>query len=188
MNFFGLRRDLNDLFNAPLFGYDDPFDQFDELRRQTLNLFDAHAPALPDGQEEGAASSNETAVAPRKPARWIPRCDVVENKDNFIIHAELPGMDKSQIKIEFDDDTNVLTLSGERKNQHEEKKEEKDGSKYHLIERSSGTFMRSFRLPDACRNRVDEIKALSKDGVLEITCPKEEPKPVEKKTKQITIN
>ena len=201
MNFDRLRRDLNSLFFDPFFGFDDPRREFDELRRHAMDIFDTHRLELDSGDE--AAKDDEekdeskalvpkeqktgSAIVKTRQTRWIPRCDAEETKDSFIIKAELPGIEKDNIHVEFDDTTNVLTLSGERNTQNEEKKETKEG-KYHFIERASGKFYRSFKLPDACRKRADEIHASAKEGILEIVCPKEEEEKQDKKLRKISVN
>ena len=102
---------------------------------------------------------------------WSPSVDVSEDKDNVIIKAEMPGMKKEDVKISIQD--NVLTLKGEKR----QEKEEKDKN-YHRIERSYGSFCRSFQLPTSVK--TDKIKANYKDGVLNISLPKtEEVKPKE---------
>jgi HSP20 family protein len=105
---------------------------------------------------------------------WTPSVDVSETKDNVIINAEIPGMSKEDVKLSVQN--NVLTLSGERK----QEKEEKDAN-YHRIERSYGSFSRSFTLPASVK--PDKVKATYKDGILKITLPKSE----EAKPKQIPI-
>jgi len=106
---------------------------------------------------------------------WSPHVDVSETKDNIMVNAEVPGMIKDDIKVTVRD--NILTLSGERK--HE--KEEKDAN-YHRIERSYGSFCRSFELPTTVE--FDEIKASYTDGILRISLAKSE----EVKPKEIPIN
>jgi HSP20 family protein len=102
---------------------------------------------------------------------WSPSVDVSEDKDNVIIKAEMPGVSKDDVKISVQD--NVLTLKGEKK----QEKEEKDKN-YHRIERSYGSFCRSFQLPTTVK--TDKIKASYKGGVLSVTLPKtEEVKPKE---------
>lgn len=99
---------------------------------------------------------------------WNPRVDIVENDNEIVLHAELPGISKDEVKLHIEDST--LTLSGEKK-----KETEKQGN-YHYAERIYGSFSRSFRLP----NFVDssKVKAVFKDGILTITLPKlEEVKP-----------
>ena len=94
---------------------------------------------------------------------WAPSLDVSETKDQLIVKTELAGVDPKEIDIKIRGD--VLTITGEKK----EEKEEKDES-YHLMERRYGSFSRSVALP----GKVDEnkIKANYKNGVLKITLPK----------------
>jgi HSP20 family protein len=106
---------------------------------------------------------------------WNPSVDVTEDKESVVVKAEMPGMKKDDVKISVQD--NVLTLKGEKKQEKEEKE-----SDYHRIERSYGSFCRSFELPTAVR--TDKIKANYKDGVLSITLPKTE----EVKPKEIPIS
>jgi len=104
-------------------------------------------------------------------ADWMPRVDISETDDNLVIAAEIPGMKKEDINISVED--GVLTLKGERK--HENEKKEKN---YHRIERSYGSFYRSFRLPPSVD--TEKVHASYKDGVLKVTLPKlEEVKPRE---------
>jgi HSP20 family protein len=103
---------------------------------------------------------------------FTPRVDVTEDNNNLFVHAEIPGVNKGDIKINVVGD--VLTISGEKKS------EQRDENKnYYRIERSSGSFSRSFTLP--AEVVIDKIEAEYKDGVLNITLPKtEEAKIVEK--------
>lgn len=94
----------------------------------------------------------------------------------IVLHVELPGIPKEQTKLEVDPESCIVTLSGERKSACEETPE---GSAFRRVERQWGMFERSFRLPDACRAKLGEIKARANNGVIEIHCPKAEPpKPV----------
>ena len=96
---------------------------------------------------------------------WMPRVDIMETDDSFIIKMDLPEVKKEDVKVAIDD--GVLSISGER---HQEKEEK--GKKYQLVERSYGTFQRSFSVPD----NLDEAKvnASFKDGILTVTCGKKE--------------
>lgn len=96
-------------------------------------------------------------------AVMAPKLDVAELKDKFEIKAELPGMDEKDIDLSVED--GLLTISGEKK----EEKEEKDKG-YYLKECSFGTFSRSVRLPDNIAD--DKIEAKFKKGVLTIDLPK----------------
>lgn len=94
---------------------------------------------------------------------WSPRLDVSETDQALQITADLPGLEKKDINISLEDD--LLTISGERK----EEREEKD-KKYHTIERRSGSFFRSIRLPAEVERK--RINAKFANGVLSITLPK----------------
>ena len=102
---------------------------------------------------------------------WKPSVDVVEESENYIFRADLPGVELSQIDVLFDD--GVLTIKGERHNAGVQAKDaNEEQSAYHRIERSFGSFQRSFRLPDAID--ADKITAKSDNGVLEVRVPKQE--------------
>ena len=96
-------------------------------------------------------------------AVMVPKLDVAELKDKFEIKAELPGMDEKDIELSIDD--GLLTISGEKKAETEEK-----DKGYYLKECSYGTFSRSVRLPDNIAD--DKIEAKFKKGVLTIDLPK----------------
>jgi HSP20 family protein len=96
---------------------------------------------------------------------WSPSVDVHEDEQSFFIEAELPGMRKEDIQLEIEN--NVLSIRGERRL---EKKEEKDN--YHFVERSYGSFFRSFTLPKNVN--TEAIGAEYKDGMLKLTLPKRE--------------
>ena len=106
---------------------------------------------------------------------WNPIVDLYEKDDHFVIKAELPGVDKNNIKVDLKD--RVLTLSGERNYDNEVKEEN-----YYRKERSYGKFQRAFRLPADVDS--DKIRAEFKDGVLQV----EVPKPEKIKAKQVTIH
>ncbi|MBH0197490.1 MAG: Hsp20/alpha crystallin family protein [Nitrospira sp.] len=108
-------------------------------------------------------------------ADWVPTVDISESEGEYLIKAELPEVKKEDVKVSVED--GVLTLSGERRQEKEEK-----GKKYHRVERSYGSFVRSFSLPES----VDEggVKAQYTDGVLNLHLPKTEkvkPKSIEVK-------
>ena len=98
-----------------------------------------------------------------------PRINVEETDNDWIISAELPGVEKENVKVNFQD--NVLTISGEKKFEKEEKEKN-----FHRIERSYGKFSRSLNINSPVL--ADKIEAGYKDGVLTVTLPKaEEAKP-----------
>ncbi len=106
---------------------------------------------------------------------WNPVVDILDNDNSIVIKADLPGVDKKNISIDYKD--RVLTLKGERVDDSEVKDEH-----YYKRERVSGSFMRSFTLPASVD--ADKISADYKEGVLKI----EIPKPEEQKPNRITIN
>ncbi len=106
--------------------------------------------------------------------RWVPAMDLVETDEQFVLRADLPGLDESDVKIEVHD--KVLTLSGERSYEHEAKK---DG--FYRLERGSGQFSRSLTLPDGVD--PDAITASFDKGVLEVRIPK----PEQRKPRRVQI-
>jgi HSP20 family protein len=106
--------------------------------------------------------------------RWIPAMDLVETDDDYVLTADLPGLGQEDINLEFED--NVLTLSGERKAEHSERKEG-----YYRLERASGSFSRSLTLPDGVD--PEAVKATFDKGVLEVRIPK----PEQRKPKKVAI-
>ena len=98
-------------------------------------------------------------------ADWMPAVDIKEEPTQFVIHADLPGVDIKDIEITLEN--GVLTLKGQRA---AEKKEETE--QYRRVERVRGTFLRRFSLPDAVD--AEKVSAKCKDGVLEVVVPKRE--------------
>lgn len=105
---------------------------------------------------------------------WAPAVDIVENDNNFLIEADVPGVDPKDIEVSMEN--GVLTLKGERES---EIKEEKEG--YSRVERSQGSFYRRFSLPETADS--ENITAKSNKGVLKITVGKKETA----KPKKITV-
>jgi HSP20 family protein len=139
----------------------DPFRELEDMSDRLNRMFSR--PALPP------TNGKETMVV----ADWAPPVDVSETDGEYQIKAEIPDVKKEDVKVTVED--GVLTIQGERKHEKEEK-----GKKYHRVERSYGSFIRSFTLPDL----VDEgrVKAGFKDGVLNLQLPKSEkakPKAIE---------
>ena len=106
---------------------------------------------------------------------WSPAIDVAETKDDIIVTAEVPGLNKDDINISIQE--NILTLRGEKK----QSKEQKDEN-LHRVERIYGSFQRSFTLPTLVDST--KVNASYKDGVLRIVLPKKE----EVKPKEISIS
>jgi HSP20 family protein len=107
--------------------------------------------------------------------RWVPATDLVEEGDHYVLRADVPGVGEDDVKVELED--NVLTISGERKSEHEQRK-----NGYYRIERASGRFVRSLTLPEGVD--ADSIKARFENGVLEVTIPK----PAERKPRRVAID
>ena len=133
---------------------------FDDLRRMEGRLFEPFF-RFPVFQEE-------------MPTTWNPPVDVLEEQDRIFVKVEVPGVEENNLKITFQD--GLLTISGERQF------ERKDDRNYHRIERSYGTFTRSFSLPRSVDGT--QIVADYRNGILEISIPKKE----EAKPRQIAIN
>ncbi|KAI3983621.1 hypothetical protein MKX01_000633 [Papaver californicum] len=106
------------------------------------------------------------------------RIDWKETPEAHIFRADLPGVKKEEVKVEVEEGR-VLQVSGERSMAKEEKND-----KWHRIERSSGKFLRRFRLPENAK--VDEVKASTENGVLTVSVPKVKEKKPEVKSIQIT--
>jgi HSP20 family protein len=106
---------------------------------------------------------------------WAPPVDIYENENDIVLKAELPGVDPKDVEVRVEDST--LYLKGERKFEKETKEEN-----YHRVERSYGSFARSFSLPNSINS--EKVKAEYKDGLLTLTLPKRE----EAKPKTIKID
>ncbi|MCS7001004.1 MAG: Hsp20/alpha crystallin family protein [Bacteroidota bacterium] len=130
-----------------------PFEGFDSLVRRMTEWMNE--------LDRSLALNGEGTVT------LVPRVDISEDKENFYISAELPGIAKEDIKVSISDD-GVLTISGEKK---QEQKQE--GKNFYRIERRYGTFTRSFSLPENVKR--DAISARFENGVLHLTLPKQEP-------------
>jgi len=134
------------------------------VEREFNKIFNTFNRRFGFDDSEGNIQEMENAV-------WMPLTDITENKDQYILKMDLPGVTKSDLKLSYED--GELKISGERK----QEKEDKD-SKYHRIERTYGKYFRSFTLPK--KIEADKIKAEFKDGQLTVTIPKsEEAKPKE---------
>jgi HSP20 family protein len=107
------------------------------------------------------------ADASLSPSKWTPAVDIIEDEKEFLIKADLPEVGKDEVKVIFDH--GMLTISGERNFEHEEESEDR---KYHRIERTYGSFQRSFRLPEIVD--AEALTADFKEGVLVVHLPKRE--------------
>ncbi|TKS61245.1 MAG: heat-shock protein Hsp20 [Nitrospira sp.] len=121
------------------------------------------------------AARTETGEETMTVAEWSPLVDISEDDKEYLIKAEIPDVKKEDIKLSVHDD--VLTITGERKYEKEEK-----NKKYHRVERAYGSFLRSFTLPEDADG--SKVGAEYKDGLLKVHLPKSEkakPKAIEVK-------
>ena len=125
------------------------------------------------------SNSSLSASFPREnPAFVSTRVDWKETPEAHVFKADLPGLKKEEVKVEVEDDR-VLQISGERSVEKEDKNDE-----WHRVERSSGKFLRRFRLPENAK--MDQVKASMENGVLTVTVPKEEIKKPDVKSIEIS--
>jgi HSP20 family protein len=141
----------------------DPTRELDSLQSEMNRLFDGFF---------GTGSQGRNAATLR---RWIPAMDLVEAGDELVLRADLPGMSEDDVTIEIKD--NVLTVSGERRSEHEEKSEN-----FYRAERAFGSFSRSLSLPEGVS--PDAVSAKFDSGVLEVRVPK----PEERKPHRVAIS
>lgn len=133
------------------------------MEREFIKLFNSFGKRFGIGEAE-SFNEYENAV-------WMPLTDIKEDKDNYFVMLDLPGISKEDVKVSYNN--GQLSVSGERK----QEKETKD-AKFHRVERAYGRYYRSFTLP--LKVKEDSIEAQFKDGQLTITVPKaEEAKPKE---------
>jgi len=139
----------------------DPTVELATLQKEMNRLFDSFF-------GEGAAANGDRS-------RWLPAMDLLERENEYVLRVDLPGVKPEDVKVELQND--VLTISGERHAEHEERKE---GA--YRLERGYGRFTRSLTLPEG----VDpaKIAARLENGVLEVIVPK----PEERKPQRIAID
>ena len=141
----------------------EPFREMEDLQNR-LSTFFTRAPMR-------RGNGKESITLPE----WTPLADITEDDREYVIKAELPELRKEDVKVTVEN--GVLTISGERKFEKEEKKK-----KYHRVERGYGSFVRTFALPEDAD--ADKIKAEFKHGMLEVHLPKNE----RAKPKQIEVH
>ena len=140
-----------------------PLRELGSLENRLDRLFGLTSPSR-NGEKEAMTVS-----------QWTPLVDISEDNNEYLVKAELPELKKEEVKVNVEN--GELTISGERKSEKEEK-----GKKFHRIERSYGSFLRSFTLPESVNG--DKVSAEFKDGVLSVHLPKDEkakPKSIEVK-------
>jgi HSP20 family protein len=139
----------------------EPLRELSSLQSEMNRLFNT----VFDGPQAGSAGAR----------RWVPAMDLLETADAFVLRADLPGMGQDDVKIELDD--NVLTISGERAAEHEDRQEG-----FYRLERAFGRFSRSLTLPKGVDQ--DAVAASFTNGVLEVRIPK----PAQAKPRRIEIS
>eukprot|EP00262_Sarcandra_glabra_P005128 TRINITY_DN1645_c0_g1_i2.p1 TRINITY_DN1645_c0_g1~~TRINITY_DN1645_c0_g1_i2.p1 ORF type:complete len:155 (+),score=28.91 TRINITY_DN1645_c0_g1_i2:356-820(+) len=127
---------------------------------------------------QGFPFNNALSTSPETSAFANTQIDWKETPEAHVFKADLPGLKKEEVKVEVEEG-NVLQISGERNKEMEEKND-----KWHRVERSSGKFLRRFRLPENAK--VDQVKAAMENGVLTVTVPKEEVKKPDVKSIEIS--
>jgi HSP20 family protein len=125
-----------------------PWQELESMNRQLSHLL--------DDSHFGLAS---------EAGQWVPTVDIRETDDALLVQAELPGIEKKNVRLEVKN--GVLTISGERRYEKDVKEEN-----VHRVERAYGKFSRSFSLPTNID--ADKVDATMKDGVLEVRLPKRE--------------
>ncbi len=140
----------------------DPFSELRSFQNDFNRVFGSALPKL-FGGEEGVLSGN-----------WAPNVDISEDDNTIVLEADLPGLKPGDFNLSIENYR--LTLNGERKFENETRREN-----YHRVERSYGSFTRTFTLPNTVN--VEDVKAEFNDGVLRVTLPKRE----EVKARQINV-
>ncbi|MFA7095815.1 MAG: Hsp20/alpha crystallin family protein [Gammaproteobacteria bacterium] len=134
--------------------YYDPWTMMTQLQNEMNKLFETRMGRYP-GEDAGNVVTSQ----------WTPAVDIKEEKDRFVIFADIPGVDPKDIEITME--KGIISIKGERRIDTEEEREN-----YTRVERARGIFYRRFTLPDTAD--VEKISARGKNGVLEITIPKHE--------------
>jgi HSP20 family protein len=132
----------------------DPIKEMEETQNRLARFFGLPSVRTGNGDKEAMAVT-----------QWAPSVDIIEDDKEWLVKADLPEVKKEDVKVTVEN--GVLSITGERK----QEKEEKD-KKFHRIERSYGSFLRSFTLPDGADG--SKVNAEFKDGVLKVHLPKNE--------------
>ncbi|KAL0452784.1 UNVERIFIED_CONTAM: class I heat shock protein [Sesamum latifolium] len=136
------------------------------LGNRRSNVFDPFSLDIWDPFEGFPFSTNATGSAGAEASTFAAaRIDWKETPEAHVFKADVPGLKKEEVKVEVEDGR-ILQISGERSKEQEEKND-----KWHRVERSSGKFLRRFRLPENAK--LDQVKAAMENGVLTVTVPKE---------------
>ena len=135
----------------------DPVKEFNQFGQRLSSIFSHKHDAFP----------SPGGLLDMDSPEWNPAVDITEDDNEYLVTADLPEVKKEEVIVSIDN--GVLTISGERKTESEKKDKKK---KYHRIERSYGSYQRTFRLPDNIAE--DQVEAEFKDGVLRVHLPKGE--------------
>jgi HSP20 family protein len=144
----------------------DPFRELEDVHNRLTHLL-----GRPESRLLGRGETESTPLM-----EWNPEVDIKEDEKEYVIQADLPGMKREDIKVTVEH--GAISITGERKSEKEEK-----GKKFHRIERSYGSFERTFTLPEG--TDAKKLKAEFKDGVLHVHLPKTEE--AAKKTLEIKV-
>ena len=150
-----VRRQIERKFMTTLTRWN-PFKEMEEMQRRLGSVFE-----LTPLRKLAATGEEERLTV----AEWLPLVDIIEDDKEYLISAELPEVLKNDVKVTVEN--GILNLTGERKFEKEE-----PGKRYHRIERSYGSFVRSFTLPDDAD--AEKVHADFKDGVLKVHVAKSE--------------
>ncbi len=146
------------------------WDPFKEMEREMQELTNRFSRMLSSSPARSIGARESVAVAD-----WAPSVDISETDEEYLIKAEIPEVDKKDVRVTVQD--GLLSIQGERRQEREEK-----GKRFHRVERSYGTFLRTFDLPDGVDE--DKLRAEFKEGMLLVHLPKTEkarPKAIEVK-------
>ena len=130
----------------------DPWNFMSQLQNEMNRMFERR---LADTPETGNVATSD----------WTPAVDIREEKDKFVILADLPGVDPTKIEVHME--KGVLSIKGDRNGETTEQR-----NAYKRVERPRGTFYRRFSLPDTAD--AERISAMSRNGVLQVVIPKHE--------------
>lgn len=127
-----------------------------------LNQFQNEMNRMLDPRNSGGTNDDLATIAP---SEWAPPVDIKEEANQYVIHADLPGVENKDVEVTMD--KGILSIKGERQS---ETTDQRKG--YRRVERAHGVFYRRFSLPDTAD--ADRISARLNNGVLEVTVPKQE--------------
>lgn len=146
----------------PFLDFGSPFRSLERFADEIDRIFDDFGLGRGSSFARGGALRSPWRGAASEWQTWTPEVEVFERNNEFIVRADLPGLNKDDVKVDVTEDS--ITIQGERKREHEE---EREG--VYRSERSYGSFYRVIPLPEGAI--ADQAKATFKDGTLEVTMP-----------------